>query len=79
MSSESLSFSAHSRVAEMRNGWQKVKPMKHRRGKMIDRVGHFKVLRTVSIRAWLPFLDAMPLSVSCKPNVVCRIGRMTNL
>jgi hypothetical protein len=79
VSSESLLFPAHSRVAEMRNGWQKVKPMKHKRGKMMDRIGHFKVLRTVSIRAWLPLLDAMRLSVSYKPHVVYGAGRMTDL
>jgi hypothetical protein len=51
MSSESLSLSAHANVAEMRNGWQNVKPMKHNRGKTIARRGPLSDLKTVNIRA----------------------------
>lgn len=63
-SSESPSVSAHSSVAEMSSGWQKVKAAKTNRGKTMDRIGHFNVSRTANSKAWPPSLDAVRLSVS---------------
>jgi hypothetical protein len=49
-------------AALIRNGWQKLKPVRQSRGKTADRSGHFNELKVVKNRACGDFFVTKSLS-----------------